>query len=341
MRGFAFIVFGLAASLIGAQHQAEVLELLRSSDWEKAQMRFLLARDILIPDVILALKHEDAKVRARAAEALRVVDSEGPARQDLKQGLGKHRKAATDALLIAAKDPIAEVKDDAIWALAYLLRNREFGHHGDPSSSPKKVEPIIKLGKGTTPALTRLLAHEAEKDDALHGAKLAALRVLRATKDPRALEPLIKLVKQAEGFLLYEGMLALAEHDDPRVAKTVVDAIDREISGYGPTPSMWVIQQELKTRAIPELIWAVVNHSRASVREHCATMLTSLPDKRSIKALQKATEDKAAAVRRKAAWALGRNIDPSNVPVLRKLLNDPDERVREAAAESLTYQPKL
>ncbi len=237
MKGFLVLILALTTGLCNAQHQAEVLELLRSSDWEKARLRFLLERDSLMPDVIGALKHEDAKVRARAAEALRVVDSEGPLRQDPKQGLGKHRKAAIDALLISAKDPVAEVQQEAIWALAYLLRNREFGHHGDPSSSPKEVEPIIKLGKDTTPALTRLLADEAERDDALHGAKLAALRVLRATKDPRALEPLIKLVKQAEGFLLYKGMLTLAEHDDPRVAKAVVDVIDREISGYGPIPS--------------------------------------------------------------------------------------------------------
>ena len=335
MRRLPIVVFMLLCTLSRAQMQRETVELLKSADWEKALTRIVSDRTRLAPSIIACLEHDEALVRAKAAAAIRAIDSvDLEARSEDEEGIGGERGKAVSALVKTARDANAQVRRESIWALAYLLRNRSWGHHGEPWSDAKEVQPLVQLGKAATPALVDLLGREDPNDEVLYGTKIGILRVLGATKDPQAIDALIAAVKTSSHFQLSEAMKALSQFEDPRVVPTLIDRLDESINSYSDTPGIWALMK-IKERAIPQLVLAITEHPKASVRFRAAHFFEHVKDPRAVAALQRATGDTDEYVRASAAASLGHNPDPGSAAFLLPLLGDASKLPRSAAATSL------
>jgi len=335
MKRLLVIFLALFSCISFAQHQAEVRELLKSRNWDVALRQIKLEGTCLAPDLILSLEDVDPKVKARAAHALRVLDSYRQVlRSDPSTGLGRNRFAAVEALVRNAKHYDAKVRRESVWALAYLLRNRDFGHHGEPWSKRKEVQPIVDLGRLATPALLDILYHQDPNDEVLYAVKIATVRVLAANKDPRAVDGLISVVKNERSFLLSEAMSALTFFDDPQIPNFLIENIEKNIGSYEDTPGIWALRQ-MGHRAVPALVSAIAHHPNPKIRAYAAHVLEHVPDARAIPSLQKATSDSDEAVRIMAVSALSQNPHNQNLPILLTLLSDSSDRVRKAAITSL------
>jgi HEAT repeat protein len=332
MKRWGLLVLVFLTSIAICQDKAEIVELLKSSDWDRSLTRILSDRSRLTPIIIDALLHEEAVVRSRAALAIRRIDSvDVDARSEETDGVGASRAKAVLNLAKSAKDADEGVRREAIWALAYLLRNRDWGHHGEPWSELKEVQPLIDLGKDATLPLIEVLRHEDPNDDVLYGTKIAVARVFAVTKDPRAIDALIHVVKSSSHFQMSEAMKALSQFEDPRVVPTLIDKMDDGIMSYADTPGIWALIR-IKQRAIPYVIDAISSHPKAAVRFRAAHFFEHVPDPRAVHALQRATADPDEYVRASAAGSLGHNPHPSNAGVLSPLLKDSSKIVRASAA---------
>lgn len=320
------IAFGLLLAACLAHPQTpEVLDLLRSPDWKPALAKLVAEQTRLSPEVVNALGHSEAEVRRRAAETL--------AERDL-------RSAVPRLAAVAREDKAPEVRREATLSLAHLLRNRRFGHHGEPWSEPEELQPLVEVGAEAVPVMLEILARDTKqtadhaRNLARHGTLFGALRVLRALKDPRAFEPLIAFVGRSGDFVLHEAMLALAAYDDPRVVPTLIDHLSRNIPSYGSTPGKWVLET-MGARAVPGLLEALEHHRSPSVRADVAEVLGEIKDPRALAGLIRAAGHSDSGLRAAAVGALGHLGSGEVRALVGQALSDPSALVRFAALDAV------
>lgn len=122
---------------------------------------------------------------------------------------------------------------------------------------------------------------------------------LRATKDQRAVSPLIEELKHGDAKVRDAAIKALAAFRDPR--------------------------------SINPLCAVLRDDSNAGNRRHAAAVLGMIGDPTNIGPLSNALADLEPQVRMQAVIALGLIGKKEILPSVRKALTDPDERVRDAA----------
>jgi len=146
--------------------------------------------------------------------------------------------------------------------------------------------------------------------------RLGAVRSLLHTKDPRAVEPVLAVLKEdsAQEAKILADLL-------PNWLDTFVDFFDR-------------------ARAV-EIILEYLRDGSPNARAVAAGTLPRLQDERITPALIEALNDPVPAVRLAAVNALGRSSDPRAIAGLMPRLQDPDDQVAERATHFVGFSGDL
>ncbi len=256
---------------------------------------------LAVPKIIGYLKYdEDYEVRRAAADALGTI--------------GDTR--AVDTLIAALTDRDATVVEHVAWAIGKFRDARA-------------VEPLIvalkgrsnvgNVAEGTTWALGQIgspavdaLISIFNKEYAYHdAAREAAATALGATRDARAVHPLVAAVQDKDWPVRLRRAAA---------------------AGLGELGDV---------QAVASLLVALMAKEE-DVREVTAEALGKIRDSHSLGPLIASLNDPSENVRKAAALAVGKIGDRLAVQPLLSVLNDPIAEVRQAAAEaldSLSWQP--
>ena len=185
-------------------------------------------------------------------------------------------------------------------------------------------------------------------------AQRRATEALGILADPRATDPLVRLLDEQAGFDLVwtiealgriraaravPALVRMAHHSDVTVSMEAVRALGNQGSSAAPAllelidpkhgsigGALWVEQELVRigTPAVPALIDALAG-GRVEVRRTAASVLGSISDPVAIDALTRGTQDRDALVRLHSIDALGNLGEPAISPLL-SALDAPDNQ---------------
>lgn len=327
--------FGLLALLaipVLAPGQAPTLPML--DVWSSSLREVAPLRNGVDRLLIEGLRSPSLEARRKTALAIGAKDFAMSIRWSRREETEEHtrgRQALIEALAEVAKDPDPALYRHAVRSMATLVRNRAWGHHGEPWSDPQEVATLVALGPKAMPILTDMLLDP----DVDYAVKVALSRVVKQTRDPQAIPALIELASQSDHFLLSEALDTLALFDDPRVIPALVANIDKNILSYEDTPGIWALKKVGK-KAVPALVAAIDGHPREGGRYYATHALVHIIDPIAIPGLLRALENPKAEIRGQAVSALSVQ-DPAKVPSkpIRYCLLDPNAQVRAVACTAI------
>ena len=157
--------------------------------------------------------------------------------------------------------------------------------------------PALCHAQGTKPDVPSLAQVLAEGKDT--AARMEAVRRLGESKDPRALELLLKAVEDANKSVRWAALEALGDLGDRRALPAILQFLKKK------EPYSWG-------------------------RRVAANTLGNLKDPAAVEALIELLKEDDPYVRRNAAWALGKLKDERAVPPLIELLKDSNEWLRKS-----------
>jgi len=160
----------------------------------------------------------------------------------------------------------------------------------------------------------------------------AALAVVN-TRDPRAFESLIALLKDTDANVRSNAAYALANTRDPRVVEPLI-ALLKDTDTNVRSSAAYALGKTRDPRAFEPLI-ALVKDTDVKVQHSAAPALSYTRDPRAFESLIALLKDTDASVRSGAAVALGNTRDPRAFESLIALLKDTDASVRSGAAVAL------
>jgi hypothetical protein len=173
MRVAAILLYLLSLFSLAGSQEPDILTLIEGEEWQRNLPVLRERKREAMPALIDALRAESPALRRRAAHALREVEFEGLTHPDLEpEWLEELRGRAAEVLHIAARGTDEEASQEAIRSLAFLLRNRRWGHHGEPGDNPKQLEPLVSLGPRAVPVLIDLLPPSAGPAREMVGVRL-------------------------------------------------------------------------------------------------------------------------------------------------------------------------
>jgi HEAT repeat protein len=266
----------------------------------------------LAPNLIPLLGDKDQRVRIAAAE-----------------GLGRLRcEAAVPALEKCLKDPAVDVRMAAVKGLK-LLRS--------PKAAPALVEAlnddVPEIGGQAAHALRQLNWEPTSPKEA------AAWRVALGEFDAavaygsEAVEPLVRLTKNAPFHLCIRAVDALSRTGDPQVVKPLLDCL-RHQDDIVRSGAATALGQLGDARAVDPLL-AVLQDQNQQVALAACGALSKLGDRRAVEPVIALLASASADLRTTAAETLGKLRDTQAVLPVVALLKDVAKTVREAAAIAL------
>jgi len=193
---------------------------------------------------------------------------------------------------------------------------------------------LQELGKPAVLPLLQVPAH----GKAGWGTELL-IETLGRIGDPRAVEPLIAVLKCESPHARQEAAKALARIGDQRAIGPLIDAFRVE-SGDTEDITAWQdAAQALARLGAPSFspLVAALSDEHGNVRAWSADALGQLGDVQAVEPLIKALSDSDRQVRIDATVALGTIGDPRAVDAVVTRLTDPDEHVRMAATQALGH----
>jgi HEAT repeat protein len=212
------------------------------------------------------------------------------------------RAAVVDARIAALRDPDADVRERAAYAL---------GQIGDA----RAVEPLIAA----------LRDPEAE-------VRWRAAYALRQISDAHAVEPLIAALRDPDWHVRERAAGALEQIGDARAVEPLIAALRDPDADVRESAADAL--GEIGAPAVEPLI-AALRDPDAEVRGSAAYALGKIGDVRAVEPLIAALRDPDADMRERAADALGKIKDAHAVELLIAALRDPDKDVRWGAADAL------
>jgi HEAT repeat protein len=218
---------------------------------------------------------------------------------------------------------------------------------------------LISIGKNATESLLSIL------ESSILDARLNAIYVLGEIRDPRAIKPLMELIRDTNdkdvlelvfsalakiGVPALDGLLDLLKHDtDPTILRHIAKALGKigDSRGVDPLLSMLhytpieVQQQAIEslgklgdTRATEPLI-ANLSNPQFELRKKSVEALGLIKDKRALKPLIKVLKDRSPEVRASAAISLGKMCSDEATKALISALRDPEASIRQEVAKAL------
>jgi HEAT repeat protein len=192
--------------------------------------------------------------------------------------------------------------------------------HPDLDVQWRAAEALASMGPGVFEVLVDTL-HSRSKD-----IRLGAIEALGDSGDSRAVPSLVPLLKDPDNEIRWETALALGMLDDKEVIPALRDALRdkdrfvREGAALSLERLSWSPENPLEDAYLlcARQEWEALSH-RGS--------LAILP-------LDIATRDKDPEIRLNAARALGSIGSEEGIPLMYRLLRDPDDRVRWEAVQA-------
>lgn len=242
-----------------------------------------------VPHLVDALRTERvSKVRTKIVDALQELDD----------------PRATSAVIVALKDPSAEVRRAAVSALD------EF----EDASALSALEALVR-----------------DPDTDVRRRLASALGTLDQSS---SLDAIIILTKDVDAEVRAQAVEALDDIEDARVVPALIAALgDRNAQvrqhaadGLGNVEGM---------RSAPRALLDALGDSNADVRRAAANSLGSIGDEAAVPALKRLLTNSNVETRREAAEALKEIGGAEAVESLLALLKDSDAEIRRTAAEAL------
>ncbi len=264
--------------------------------------------DSLIP----LLGDKDKKVRIAAAEAV-----------------GRLRcEASIPGLQKCLKDPDVEIRMAAVKGLKAIR---------SPQSAPGLVEALTdnnaEVGGHAAVALRQLNWEPANPTEA------AAWRVALGEFDaavaygPDAVEPLVRITKNAPFHLIIRAVEVLPRTGDPQVVKPLLECL-RHQDDIVRSATATALGQLGDARAVEPLMGILQDRNQQVAQAACAA-LSKLGDRQAVEQVVKLLASNSADLRTTAAETLGKLGDTQAVEPLINVLKDSAKTVREAAVNSL------
>ena len=216
---------------------------------------------------------------------------------------GGERTRAVEALREALKDSDAQVRKNAMSALAHMR--------------DKSAVEVFK---------------EALKDQDAH-VRAQAAWALGLNGDASGVESLIEAVRDESGLVRAQAAWALGLKGDNRSVEPLI-AMLRDRDENVRSQAAWALGLKGDRRATSALA-AALKDAAASVRSQAAWALGLKGDQSVVEALIEALKDDSSEVRAQAAWALGLRGDQRASGALSAAMKDDNMRVRRQAAWAL------
>ena len=318
------------------EQQGARLELARSRD------------DAAIPALLTYLNDKDAVVRERAVRGLELIG--GPqSTEALVKALWDInyvvRRAAANGLDRLSWSPV----DESQFALYAIAGDRE-----------PALQELHRRGVSCAPGVIPLLGHKARR------VRGGAARFLAEFVDLRAVQSLVKVLKDEDKEIRVTAVQALGNCGDERAVEPLTEALRDEeaeirvaaavaLGKCEDKRSVEPLQRALKDdypevrvaaiealgncgdeRAVEALIQAFKDNPWDAHVQSAATRSLGLIGKtRALTMLRDALQEAGVSVRRSAAEALGSIEDPRAVVLLASALKDSEREVRSEAAGAL------
>jgi len=318
--------------------------------------------------LVRQLNDQDYQVRNGAARALGdLKDSRAvepliaalldPSRQivlDAARSLGKIKDArAIDPLISVLKDKdeghrsfaaeaLGEIGNArAVLPLLPLLKDENIGTRGTAAEALRKIQEVAPLDSAVaskvkatmSDAVPALIDAVQSSDGMIRNSTAEALGRFR---DPRAVEPLLSLLKDELSGTRGKAARSLGLLQDPRAIEPLRLQMMNDSDLFARNSAGWALR-DMGSISVPALC-GVVKIGNNEARSLAATMLYGVGGAGTA-ALISLTRDPDAEIRITAARGLELAQDERAVEPLISLLNDKDSRVRAAAARSLQSHP--
>lgn len=217
-----------------------------------------------------------------------------------------YKKTKDDRIVIAhtdaLKDRNVDIRREAAKALGELrnplvANSLKYSFEHDPDDVVRKFA-LDSLTEIDYPGLVAFLSSSLDDERYI----LVKISYLGDTRDPQAVEPLLKKIKDRNHFVRFEAVVALGKIGDSRAVGSLIKTLKDEDS---------------------------------SVRWESAAALGNIRDQRAVGALVDALKDDEPDVRMNSAVALGKIGDEKAIEPLKRLLRDPESCIRDAASKSI------
>jgi HEAT repeat protein len=181
---------------------------------------------------------------------------------------------------------------------------------------------LVRYGAAATSALLNQIGHDNPRvrHNIAHAlGKLAA---------GQALAPLMVATQDTDASVRLKSVYALGQLGDIRAIEAIIERLDDPVQDV-----QWTAREILEgfgQEALPDLIHALTSESM-QVRELAASLLGDIADNSAVDPLIAAVETENWQVRFAIVEALGKIGDVRALPVVKRMADDPDHRVRAIA----------
>ncbi|MGH8887873.1 MAG: HEAT repeat domain-containing protein, partial [Egibacteraceae bacterium] len=253
--------------------------------------------------------------------------------------IGEYRfMAAAPALTELLQHPEASVRREAALALGKLGDDRAAApllallRDSDTASWRDAVRQLGRLGERQCfPVLLRWVGdHEAKVRRA---ATSALWETLLESGDERAVDPLLKLLDDADAYVRSSAAYALGRSGDERAVGPLLKLLD-DAQGRVRCGAAYALRCCGDKRAVEPLL-KLLGDANGNVRNLAAYALGNYDDERAVEPLLEHLADLDGWVHVMATHTLGELGDERAVEPLLKLLGDADAEVRAVAAQAL------
>jgi HEAT repeat protein len=304
--------------------------------------------------VVPLLSSDDVFLRNQAATVLelafyRIISDpqRTPEQSALEQAAGpalvaalsdpQTRNAALKALTFlksppaAAAHPIAEILKYNVWIIADGMRRPELPSESGGFQGPAIDDAIDVLARTGSPEAEPLLVKFLNIINP--GAGQHAAAGLAILHDPRAVGPLIDVLRTKEVGIQPEAAQALAAFQDPRVVPALIESLQADNYSQRAAAAT-ALSHFHDPRVLPALIHSLTDEN-ADVRVKVAEALGNLGDPAAVGPLGKAAKTNYAAI-----TALGKLKSPASVAPLVSVMQDKQLQVP-LRFEAITALEKL